>query len=59
MTSMHQRLSEMIWEAQGETDQDLADLLCVDAENYARQILDLQPNDAHATYAIALTFYHR
>ncbi|TWU49022.1 hypothetical protein Poly51_49260 [Rubripirellula tenax] len=56
---MHERLSDLIWEAQGETDHDVANRLFVDAEQLAKQILDLEPNDSRATYAIALTWYHR
>ena len=58
-TSMHERLSDLICEAQAEADHDVANRLFVDAECLAKQILDLEPNDAPATYAVALTWYHR
>jgi hypothetical protein len=56
---MHERLSDLIWEAQGETDHEAANRIFVDAEHLAHQILELEPNDARATYAVALTWYHR
>lgn len=56
---MHERLSDLIWDAQGENDHDAANRLFCDAEHLAKQILDIQPNDARATYAVALTWYHR
>ncbi|GAB5406353.1 MAG: hypothetical protein Aurels2KO_45840 [Aureliella sp.] len=57
--SMHERLSCLIWEAQGEDDHEVANRLFCKAERIAKQILDVSPNDAQATYAIALTWYHR
>ena len=56
---MHERLSNLIWDAQGENDHDAANRLFRDAEHLAKQILVMQPNDARATYAVALTWYHR
>ena len=58
-SSMHERLSDLIWEAQGETDHEAANRIFVDAEHLAQQILELEPNDARATYAVAITWYHR
>lgn len=56
---MHERLSDLIWEAQGEADHEIANRLFVDAEQLAKQILEMEPYDARATYAVALTWYHR
>src|SRR5690606_28154138 len=51
--------SDLIWEAQSETDHEAANRILVDAEHLAHQLLELEPNDARATYAAALTWYHR
>ncbi len=57
--SMHKRLSDMIWDAQCETDHDLANRTFADAEQLGKDILVADPQDANACYAIALTWYHR
>ena len=56
---MHGRLSDLIWDGMGEADHNEANRLLSDAELLGKVILDLQPNDAQATYAIALSWYHR
>ena len=55
--SMHERLSDLIWVAQCETDRDVANGLFADAERLALQVLESEPENAPATYAIALTWY--
>ena len=59
LESMHEHLSDLLWNAQGETDHDAANLLFRDAEHLAKHILDLKPDDAGATYAVGLSWYHR
>lgn len=57
--AMHQRLSKLIWDAQGDQDHRLASQKFADAEQLAQEILLLNPRDGNACYAIALTWYHR
>jgi tetratricopeptide (TPR) repeat protein len=55
----HQRLSDMISDALGEPDRDLANQTFENAEQLGKDILVADPQDANACYAIALTWYHR
>ena len=56
---MHSHLSDLIWNAQCHDEKQAADNLLIDAERLGKQILELNPKDAEATYAVALTWYHR
>ena len=55
----HDRLWEMIDDAQAESDHAKANSICCDAEQLARHLHEAEPNDAEHCYAIALTYYHR
>ena len=57
--SIHDRLFDMIWEAECEDDHELANWTFGKAEQLAHDILKSNPQDDDACYAIALTLYHR
>ena len=42
-----------------ETDHDVANEMFRESDTLAKNILELDPNDVEATYAVALTWYHR
>ncbi|MCA9029310.1 MAG: hypothetical protein KDA66_00800 [Planctomycetaceae bacterium] len=56
---MHEELDGMIEAALDDQDHDSANEAFAKAEQLAHQILELNPRDAEACYAIALTWYHR
>lgn len=56
---MYRELWCKIEDAQAEEDHETANVLFASAERIALKLLDSNPNDAEACYAIALTWYHR
>ncbi|EMI19119.1 hypothetical protein RMSM_03952 [Rhodopirellula maiorica SM1] len=57
--SKHDRLWQLIDEAQAETDHKIANRIFCNAEQLGRELHDREPADAEHCYAIALTYYHR
>lgn len=53
------RLWRLIDEAQAESDHDIANRTCRDAEQLGLELHAREPADAEHCYAVALTYYHR
>jgi tetratricopeptide (TPR) repeat protein len=58
-TSQRDRVWILIEDARRESDHEAANILFRDAEQIARVLDEIEPDNAEHCYAVALTYYHR